>query len=217
MEAVLQRIYAMEPCRAALDTYLKDGDIDALGPRDHTLLAAAIHIFLANPFSSLKNIDALLQRGADPHVGGSFAIAASFSNNLGLVKLIVGAPKFNPKYLYIHSMIDVVDHYLVFLNFLYRYVLSDGVAFVLKTLVPRRPWPLPSVLLKSLSPADRLLFESLVAEETQAPHHVRCVFFNQESSAERLPTAVAQHVSSFLLRPAAELQALGDYKRLFHF
>lgn len=216
MEAVLRCIHNVNPCGDALEAYLRVGDINERSSKGLTLLAFAIHVFISHA-GSLKNIDLLLQRGADPHLDGSFAVATSFGNHSGLVKLLVGAPKFNPRYLNIKCLNGCTQHYLFYLNAFHKKVVEGGLPFLMSTLVPRLSWPLPSVLLKSLSPADRLLFESLVAEETQAPHHVRCVFFNRESAAERLPTTAARHVSSFLLLPAAELHALGDYKRLLNF
>ena len=208
MEPVLRCIYNLQPCYEALNTYLHDGgDINARGPRGLTLLANAIHAFVTYAGSTLKNIDALLQRGADPHLDGSFAIAASFGNNLGLLKLIIAAPRFNPVHLNTKSMNCEINHYLAQVNAVYKEALEGGLPFLLRTSFC---WPIPGILLKTLPPSARAELQR--AEDT--PRHVRNVFFNKTSAAHRLPTAVARHICTFFFLSAPQRATLRGYARL---
>ena len=210
MEPVLRRIYDIQPCFEELDTYLRGGDIDARGPKGLTLLANALHVFLTYA-GTLKNIDALLRRGADPHLDGSFAIAASFGNNLGLLKLIIAAPRFNPKHLHIKSLNYEINNYLTQVNAVYKEAADEGLRFLLRT---HFSWPIPGMLLKTLPPSARAELQRIAAENKWVPHNVRRVFFNKASSAQRLPTAVAEYICKFLFRPALERATLRDYARL---
>jgi len=210
MEPVLRCIYDMEPCYEALNTYLRNGgDIDARGPRGLTLLAHAIHTFLTYAGTTLKNIDALLQRGADPHADGSFALAASFGNHLGLLKLFIGAPRFNPQHLETKSMNYEINVYLTQVRAVYNEALDEGLPFLLRT---RFTWPIPGMLLKTLPPSARAELHRIAAEDT--PRNVRNAFFNKTSAAHRLPTAVAQHICKFFFLPAGQRATLRDYARL---
>lgn len=211
MDAVLKCIHNMNPCYEALDDYLRFNDINDRSPKGLTLLATAIHVFLSFSGSTLKNIDALLQRGADPHLDGSFAIAGSFSNNFGLFKLIIDAPKFNPKYLDIKCTNFEMNGYIMHLSNLYYEALYGGLPYLLRT---NFSWPIPGMLLKTLGPSERRDLLRMAAENKWAPHNIRQIFFNKTSSAHRLPTAVAQYICKFFIRPTTERANVRDFVRL---
>ena len=215
MNAVLRCIYERESCLDALRVFLREGDINVKDSSGMTLLCQAVHVHLNLPSSSMKNIDLLLQHGADPHPDSSFGIAASWGN-LGLVKLFLSAPKFDPAHLRINAMNYKVNSYLTVLNDLYKRAEVGGVPFLLKMLTPRLCWPIPGILVKALTPADRALLKRLAEDQLAAPRSVRSVFFNKESSAQRLPTAVARYISGFAMRSAAEISVLREYARLLN-
>ena len=215
MNAVLRCIYERESCLDALRVFLRDGDINAKDSAGMSLLCKAVHVHLSLPSSSMKNIDILLQHGADPHPDSSFGIAASWGN-LGLVKLFLGAPKFDPVYLHVNAMNYKVNAYLLILDTLYKKTEVGGVPFLLKMLIPRLCWPIPAVLLKALTPADRASLKSIAEDQMAAPRSLRSAFFNKESSAQRLPTVLARHIALYVMRPAAEISVLREYARLLH-
>lgn len=215
MNAVLRCIYERESCFEALKVFLRDGDINVKDSTGMTLLCKAVHVHLSLPASSMKNIDILLQYGAEPHSDSSFGIAASWGD-LGLVKLFLCAPKFDPAFLHINAMNYKVNTYLLLLNNMYKRAAVEGVPFLLKMLIPRLCWPIPGVLLKALTPADRALLKSIAEDQMAAPRSVRSVFFNKESSAQRLPTVLARHIALFAVRPATEIGVLREYARLLN-
>jgi len=212
MNAVLRCIYEKESCLDALRVFLRSGDINAKNAMGMSMLCQALHCHLNLPSSSMKNIDILLQHGADPHQDSSYGIAASWGN-LGLVKLFLGAPKFDPAYLRVNAMNYTVNNYLIHLDDLCKEA-KRGVPFLLKMLTPRLHWPIPGVLVKVLTPADRALLKSIAEDQIAAPRSLRSALFNKESSAQRLPTVLAQHIALYVMLPAAEISVLREYARL---
>lgn len=213
MDAVLRCIYERESCLDALRVFLRSGDINVKDYMGMSMLSKAVHVHLSLPSSTMKNIDILLQHGADPD--SSFGIAASWGS-LGLVKLFLSAPKFDPANLSINAMNYKVNTYLLLLNNMYKKTEVEGVPFLLKMLIPRLCWPIPGILLKALSPADRALLKRIAEDQLAAPRGVRSALFNKESSAQRLPTVLAQLIARYVMRPATEISVLREYARLLN-